>query len=165
MCRFSENRKILDLLDLIPAENVIEIRTASLGAFFASVWAATLKLRSLPLDAAIDLDFFARSSAILTWLSGARWRVGLHSYFGEGPFRGNLMTHRPRYNPHLHTSRFFYSLVKALDQPSGQFPAWEDAGPQPPPTIFPADPESLSRIKAKRLTLLLEPSQASRRSS
>lgn len=138
---FSENRKILDVLDLIPRENVVEIRTASLAAFFASVLGTVRRMRALPLDAVIDLDFFARSSAILARLTGARWRVGLHAYFGEGPYRGRLMTHRPRYNPHVHTSRLFYSLVKALDQPPDSFPTWSDPGPQPalPRMEIPAD--------------------------
>ncbi|GAB4177874.1 MAG: hypothetical protein Fur0032_18200 [Terrimicrobiaceae bacterium] len=145
---FSENRKILDALDLIPQENVVEIRTASLPSFFGSVWAAIRRMRALPLDAVIDLDFFARSSAILARLTGARWRVGLHAYFGEGPYRGQLMTHRPRYNPHLHTSRLFYSLVKALDQPAEAFPTWHDPGPQPSLprlTVDPAKMEAMHR--------------------
>jgi len=137
---FAENRKILDVLGLLPAENVVEIHTASVPAFFRTAVAAVMRLRGIPLDAVIDLDFFARSSAILSRLSGAKWRVGLHAYFGEGPYRGNLMTHRPRYNPHVHTSRLFYSLVKALDQPPESFPAWPDPGPQPPlPRLAVAD--------------------------
>lgn len=128
---FAENRKILDVLDLVPRANIHEIHTRSLPAFFASIWNVVMRLRAIPLDAAIDLDFFARASAILVRLSGARWRVGLHAYFGEGPYRGNLMTHRPRYNPHIHTSRLFLSLVRALDADPADFPAWPDSGPQP----------------------------------
>ena len=128
---FRENRKILDVIGLLPSENVVEIHTSSLFSFLGSVLSAVSRLRMLPLDAVIDLDFFARSSAILARLTGAKWRVGLHAYFGEGPYRGHLMTHRPRYNPHIHTSRLFYSLVKALDQAPESFPMWQDPGPQP----------------------------------
>ena len=148
---FSENRKILDVLGMIPAENVLEIKTSSIPAFLKSVLAVSLHLRRIGLDAAIDLDFFARSSAMLTWMSGAKWRVGLHSYFGEGPFRGWLMTHRPRYNPHIHTRRLFYALVKALDQSPDLFPAWQDPGPLPPPRKLIIQDEALMSIRSKLL--------------
>lgn len=153
---FSENRKILDVLGMIPRENVLEIRTSSIFAFLGSVISVTFALRQRGLDAAIDLDFFARSSAILVWLSGAKWRVGLHSYFGEGPFRGWLMTHCPRYNPHIHTRRLFHALVHALDQDPALFPAWKDPGPMPPPHRLELPEKSLSDIR-KKLELELGP--------
>ncbi len=151
---FSENRKILDVLGMIPAENVLEIKTSSILAFLKSVLDVSLHLRRNALDAAIDLDFFARSSAMLAWMSGAKWRVGLHSYFGEGPFRGWLMTHRPRYNPHIHTRRLFHALVKALDQSPALFPAWEDPGPLPPPRQLIIQSEALTGIRSKLLEKL-----------
>ncbi len=146
---FSENRKILDVLGTIPRENVLEIQTSSIAAFLASVLSVTFKLRKRGLDAAVDLDFFARSSAILVWMSGAKWRVGLHSYFGEGPFRGWLMTHRPRYNPHIHTRRLFHAMVRALDQDPSLFPAWEDPGPLPPPHRLQVPEASLASMRKK----------------
>jgi ADP-heptose:LPS heptosyltransferase len=145
---FAENRKILDVLGLVPPENIHEVHTKSLAAFFASTLRTVKRLRALPLDAAIDLDFFARSSAILVRLSGARWRVGQHAYFGEGPYRGNLMTHRPRYNPHIHTSRLFRCLVGALDADPAAFPAWPDSDPQPALPQIDIPSESADRVKA-----------------
>ena len=59
--------------------------------------------------------FFARSSAALAYLSGARWRAGFHAFAGEASYRGNLMTHRLSFNSHLHTTLSFDSLVAALD--------------------------------------------------
>ena len=146
---FSENRKILDVLGTIPRENVLEIQTTSIAAFLGSVLSVTLTLRKRGLDAAVDLDFFARSSAILVWLSGAKWRVGLHSYFGEGPFRGWLMTHRPRYNPHIHTRRLFHAMVRALDQDPSLFPAWEDPGRLPAPYRMQVAEASLASMRKK----------------
>jgi len=60
------------------------------------------------------MEFFSRGSAALAYASGAKMRVGFHSFFGEGPYRGNLMTHRLLYNAHLHTSQIFQMLVEAL---------------------------------------------------
>ncbi len=122
---FKGNREILDLMEILPAENVIEIPTTSIPAFLNGVFRSIMLLRRRRIDACIDLDFFTRGSAILTWLSGAPTRVGLHSYFGEGPYRGRLMTHRPRYNPHIHTSRLFLSFVHALPHPPEAFPTWQ----------------------------------------
>jgi ADP-heptose:LPS heptosyltransferase len=111
---FEGNRFVLDVLDVLPRENVITVSEKGGLAFVLSILKAIRRLRSLRLDAAIDMEFFSRGSAALTFASGARMRVGFHSFFAEGPYRGNLMTHRSLYNPHLHTSQIFQVLVEAL---------------------------------------------------
>ena len=68
------------------------------------------------------MEFFTRFSALLTFLSGARSRVGFHTFFGEGPYRGDLMTHRLLYNSHLHTSQIFEAMVEALTRDPAQLP-------------------------------------------
>lgn len=128
---FAENRPILDLLDLVPPQNVIAIDAANLGRAIVSSLAAIWRLRRLGIDAAVDLEFFARSSAALCYLSGARWRAGYHSFGGEGPYRGNLLTHRLAFNPYLHTSQTFQVLVEALEQPAGQLPTFAQEPPPP----------------------------------
>jgi ADP-heptose:LPS heptosyltransferase len=50
--------------------------------------------------------------------------VGFHSHRGEGPYRGDLLTHRVVFNPYLHTSQAFYLLVEAIDEPAEAFPAF-----------------------------------------
>ncbi len=122
---FQENRFILDVLGVIPPENVLALNAESLGTLVQSALAAIARLRRLGIDAAIDLEFFARSSALLTALSGAAVRVGFHAYFGEGPYRGDLMTHRVRYNPHLHTTETFAMLVAALDVRAEALPSFD----------------------------------------
>jgi ADP-heptose:LPS heptosyltransferase len=111
---FEENRFILDILDVIPKENVVTVSSESLPAFLGSMLSAIRRLRRLRLDAAVDMEFFSRGSAALTFLSGAKQRAGFHAFYGDGPYRGNLMTHRLIYNPHLHTSQTFLTLVEAL---------------------------------------------------
>jgi hypothetical protein len=75
------------------------------------------------MDTAIDLEFFARSSAALCYLSGARRRVGFHAFGGEAAWRGDLMTHRLSYTPHLHTGRAFGVMVPAMDADPAGLPA------------------------------------------
>jgi ADP-heptose:LPS heptosyltransferase len=137
MVVFDDNRFIVDVLDVIPLENVITVRSDSFLALLRSVLGVILRLRKRQVDAAVDLEFFSRSSALLTYLSGARLRSGFHAYFGEGPYRGNLMTHRVRYNPHLHTTQSFAMLLQALDFPPESFPTF-DALPEPIEKVLPS---------------------------
>jgi len=127
---FAENRPIVDLLGLIPPDNVIAIDAKSLFTAVLGAIRALWRMRSLRLDAAIDLEFFARSSAALTYLSGARRRVGYHAFFDEASYRGDLMTHRVNFNPYLHTSQAFQVLQGALDHPPEAFPTFAGAPPE-----------------------------------
>jgi ADP-heptose:LPS heptosyltransferase len=150
MIVFEDNRFIVDVLDVIPPENVMTVRSDSFLALLGSVVGVILRLRERQVDAAVDLEFFSRSSALLTYLSGARLRSGFHPCFGEGPYRGNLMTHRVRYNPHLHTTQSFAMLLQALDFPSESFPTF-DALPEPidkvPPSFAPRAKE-VAKVEA-----------------
>lgn len=121
---FEENRPILDVLDLLPPENIIAITSGGLLRTIRSAFAAVWKLRGLNLDVAIDLEFFARASAALCYLSGAKWRIGYHSFGGEASYRGDLMTHRLSFNPYLHTSDAFRTLVEAIDRPWQELPTY-----------------------------------------
>jgi ADP-heptose:LPS heptosyltransferase len=60
------------------------------------------------------MEFFARASAVLAFLTGAKRRVGLHRFKAEGPYRGDLLTHRVQWNPYYHTAAAYYVLVEAL---------------------------------------------------
>jgi ADP-heptose:LPS heptosyltransferase len=119
---FEENRFIVDVLGLIPPENVLTIETRSALAMAWSCLRRLREIRSRRLDACIDLEFFSRFSAAIAFLTGARKRVGFHAFHGEGPYRGDLMTHRVLYNPHLHTGSAFACLVLALDADPRRLP-------------------------------------------
>jgi len=138
---FEENRKILDAMGLIPEANVITIRSGSIAATIRGALAAVRRIRAAGIDASVDLEFFARSSAVLSFLSGATWRSGFHPYSGEASYRGDLLTHRVSFNPYLHTSQAFDLLVAVLERSPAQLPAFdvqlpleEDALPSFQPT-------------------------------
>src|SRR5215813_9586738 len=97
-----QNCAALDLLDIVPAEQVVIVRTGSLGAFALDSLRAVRWMRALRLDAVLDLELFARVSAIFAGLSGARIRVGFHRHTQEGLYRGNLMNRPVLYNPYQH---------------------------------------------------------------
>lgn len=113
-CVFAENRPILDLLELVPAENVLTLRSGGLGVFAWDALRAIRRLRAAGVDTVIDLEFLARAPAALAYLTGARLRVGLHRYTAEAPYRGDLMTHRVQHNPYLHIAEAYALLVDAL---------------------------------------------------
>jgi ADP-heptose:LPS heptosyltransferase len=140
---FEDNRFILDLLGLVPPENVFSVRTRSAWAMLASSLGQLAAIRRRRIDACIDLEFFARSSAALAFLSGARRRVGFHAGFGDGPYRGDLLTHRVIYNPHLHASEAFSSLWQALDVAPVVLPAlaFTPAPVTVPPPFCPGEDE------------------------
>lgn len=148
---FEENRFILDALGLVPHENVLTIRTSSPLSIATSCFARLLEIRRLRIDACIDMEFFARFTAALTWLTGASTRVGFHGYFGSGPYRGDLMTHRVLYSAHLHTSSVFSSLVMALENNSKNFPTFPII---PPPGTEPPRFQASTDEKNKIATML-----------
>ena len=122
---FEDNRFILDVTETIPERNVLTIATRSLFGLAADALRAVLQVRKIGIDAVVDLEFLTRFSAILTFTTGAKSRVGFHTFFGDGPYRGDLMTHRLLYNPHLHTSQMFEAMVEALTRDPAVLPTFE----------------------------------------
>jgi len=134
---FEANRPIADIMELVPPENVIAIRDHTPFVLIIDMLRAIRRVRRCGIDTAIDMEGFARASAIFAVLCGARRRVGLHRFTSEGPYRGRLMTHEVQYNFYLHTSLGFLSLVEALKRPPGEVPMLKQAVPTaadyPPP--------------------------------
>lgn len=147
---FAENRPILDLFDLIPRENVVEINARGLVGAVTGAVRALLRLHALGIDTIIDLEFFARSSAALAYLSGAKWRVGFHPAHGAGGYRGDLLTHRLSFNPYLHTSQSFRTLVEALNHPPEAFPRFAHVPPPATPGAgtFTPPPAEVAEVRA-----------------
>jgi ADP-heptose:LPS heptosyltransferase len=112
-CVFESNRAILDVLDTVPAGNIISIRDKALLPFAIDFLRAAWAVRANRIDTVIDMEFFSRASAIFAFLTGAATRVGLHRFTGELPYRGDLMTHRVQYLPHLHIAMQYSVLVEA----------------------------------------------------
>jgi ADP-heptose:LPS heptosyltransferase len=69
--------------------------------------------RAHRIDTVIDLELFSRFTALLTGLCGARRRVGYHIFHGEGLWRGFMLTRKVHYNPHIHITKNFLSLIHA----------------------------------------------------
>jgi len=70
----------------------------------------------------IDLELFSRFTALLTGFSGAARRVGYYRFHNEGLYRGEMLTHRVSYNPHIHIAHNLIALVNALIVSEPQIP-------------------------------------------
>ncbi len=122
---FAESRGLLEVLDFVPQKNIYVLRTDSLARLIGDALTCLRCIRNLRIECSVDLDFFSRATALIGWLSGCRRRVGCHSYFGEGSYRGDLLTHRLKFNPHIHVSQMFEILADAVPKPGGHFPRVE----------------------------------------
>lgn len=112
---FEKNREVVDLLGIIPPDNVVAINDSSMPVFIKTALAALVKLRKLKLDTVIDCELFSRISSIFSFLSGAAIRVGFHAHTQEGLYRGNFMNRPVLYNPYQHISHQFLTLVEAIE--------------------------------------------------
>ncbi len=115
---FDKNREVLDLLKVMPAENVLTLHDKSLTEFTADTFRVLRALYRLRFDTVIDCELFARVSSILSFLTGAERRVGFHSYTQEGLYRGSFINRPVMYNPYQHLSLQFLTLVEAIESHS-----------------------------------------------
>ena len=112
------NREMHDLVGFFPTKNLISIRDKNLVTFALDVWRLMRRCHREGIDTVIDLEGFARISAVLAYLTGARIRVGFDRYTCEGLYRGDLFTHRVSLNYYQYASVQFLTLVEAVDEPA-----------------------------------------------
>lgn len=111
---FKNNAAIVDALGLVPGGNTITVDYGSAGRLLASGLRAMRRLLREGIDTTIDMDFFSRLTALIAFVLCRGNRVGFHRYNDEGLYRGDLLTHRVLYSPHIHTSAAFMALVRTL---------------------------------------------------
>jgi len=110
---FKSNRASLTLLNTVKPENIFTIDSSSIGGLIKDTLRFLIIARKHRIDTAIDLELFSRFTALLTGLCGARRRVGYHIFHGEGLWRGFMLTRKVHYNPHIHITKNFLSLIHA----------------------------------------------------
>ena len=112
---FNKNREVVDLLGVVPSQNILTIDDKSMSAFIKDTASALSSMRKIKFDTVIDCELFSRISSILAFLSGSAVRVGFHRHTQEGLYRGNFINRPVLYNPYHHISRQFLTLVEAID--------------------------------------------------
>ena len=110
---FKSNRASLTLLNTVKPENIFTIDSSSLGGLMKDTLRFLILAHRHRIDTVIDLELFSRFTALLTGLCGARRRVGYHIFHGEGLWRGFMLTRKVHYNPHIHITKNFLSLIHA----------------------------------------------------
>ena len=110
---FKKNAPSLDLLGTIPKDKIFCIDDDNLVSLTLSSLRFLAWCRQRRIDTVFDLELFSRFTALLTALSGAYNRIGFHAYHDEGLYRGNFLTHKVAYNPHMHIAKNFISLIHA----------------------------------------------------
>ncbi len=108
---FKSNRASLTLLNTVKPENIFTIDSSSLVGLIKDTLLFLLLARKHRIDTVIDLELFSRFTALLTGMCGARRRVGYHIFHGEGLWRGFMLTRKVHYNPNIHITKNFLSLI------------------------------------------------------
>jgi len=111
---FQKNRYAIDILDVIPEDNVCVIDDSDLFVFLKTALKSLRYLRKKKITTAIDMEFFSRFTSIYSFLSGAKETIGYFRYHNEGLYRGRLLTHKVLYNPQIHTAYNLLNLIYAL---------------------------------------------------
>jgi len=114
---FERNRPLGELLTCV--DEVLSLRTDSLRTFLSDLLARLWHFRRRRFDLAVDLEFFSKFATIVTYLSGARARVGFQL---RSLWRGDLLTHPVYVNQHRHITRDFMAMAEAagvaMDEPA-----------------------------------------------
>ena len=121
-CIFLKNKDSLFLLNTIDEDHIFLIREDSFINLALDTIRFLFWVREKSIDTVVDLELFSRFTALLTGLSGAQNRVGFYSFHNEGLYRGEMLTHRVAYNPHMHISKNFIALVNALISDNSEVP-------------------------------------------
>lgn len=113
---FRKNYKSLAILQTVPDDHIFKMKSDSFFSLIGDIFRFMVWCRKRKISTVIDLELFSRFTALLSFFSGARSRIGFTNFHDEGLYRGNLINRKVRYNPHVHIAINFISLVnKALD--------------------------------------------------
>ena len=106
---FAENKDVLLLIKDV--DEIKTLRKENILHFSVDLFRTLFYLWKIRVDIFFDLEFFSKFSTIVTYLSGAKARVG---YYMRHMWRGELLTHHVYYNYYKHISEIFLSLAQAL---------------------------------------------------
>jgi len=111
---FERNKNSLFILNTVQPDRIMTIRDDNIFKLIWDTFRFIINARRVGIDAVIDLEIFSRYSALLSQLCGAKLKIGFHAFFQHGLYRGNFLTHRVSYNPHIHISKNFMAIAHAL---------------------------------------------------
>ena len=145
---FDENAEIAGVAAGLPPERVITVASTGLTSTIGALLGAVRRSRSLDFDVVIDLEYFSRVSAILTYLTGAPVRAGFHRFAAEGLYCGDLYTHRATWTATLHVAH-----VRAAARDPREVPLPKEPPPTLPELTFPVFRPTAGDAQASRTLL------------
>jgi len=143
---FYSNRQVLTLLGLIPPANIFTVRSDSFSHLLMDLGRTLPKLVRKKIDIVIDLEFFSRFTAILSFALRTKQRIGFYGFYTEGLRRGRFINCPVNYNHTLHTAKAFFTLLRPLGITQDQF---DGTLPLVPPSIF--FPKNIHTLLAKAI--------------
>lgn len=108
---FQHNAETLNILQTIVHEHRFLINCQNLRTLIIDVFRFMRWCRKNKITTVIDLELYSRFTALLSVLSGSKFRIGFDAHYDEGFYRGHLINYSVRYNPHVHISINFMALV------------------------------------------------------
>jgi len=135
---FDENAEIAEVAAGFPRERIVRVAGRGPGGTIAALLGAVRRIRALRFDVVIDLEYFSRVSALVSFLSGAPVRAGFHRFAAEGLYCGDLYTHRATWNAHLHVAQSMAVLVRSAAADAREAPLLKE--PAPPLAALPFPP-------------------------
>ena len=108
---FKKNYKSLEILKTIDEKNVFKMNADNFFSLVKDIFRLMAWTRKNKISTVIDIELFSRFTALLSFFSGARSRIGFTNLHDEGLYRGLLINKPVRYNPHVHVAVNFISLV------------------------------------------------------
>lgn len=144
---FKSNQPSLTLLNTVSPDHVFTIDSSGLWPLIRDTLRFLWWARQNQIDTVIDLELFSRFTALLAGLSGAARRVGYHIFYGEGLWRGNMLTHKVHYNAHIHIAHNFLSLVHAAFSTEKEIPFSKVALSEQPIKLAQAIVTAAQRLK------------------
>ena len=106
---FAQNEDILGRMGV--TDNIYTLRTGNFQLFLWDLFRQLRLIRKERYDVTIDMEFFAKFSTIMTFLSGSPIRIG---YFLRQMWRGDLLTNQVYYNHYKHVTEVFGALAEPL---------------------------------------------------
>lgn len=149
MLMFKRNREAIELMNLMPMDNVIAIDDSSFGTLLHDARRAIGAMRALAPDVVIDCELFARISSIFAYLSNAPVRIGFHPQTQEGLYRGSFINRPVIYNPYRHLSLQLLTLAGAIESDTVPLAKYPIVPPRltPPRLQFGADEVETARAR------------------
>lgn len=108
---FRDNAGSLEILNTMPQDRIFKMRADRMFHLIVDVIRFMKWCRENKITCVIDLELFSRFTALLSCLSLAGSRVGFSTHHDEGMYRGGIINFPARYNPHVHITVNFISLV------------------------------------------------------